>query len=110
MVNEIKVYRERTMLLFRNWDKYIVDLPRAVVDKALSSGWNIKIWPQDTVKAAAVNRWYASNVTDELDAYIYETYPSIADELMSKVSQRKKDKLRVNRDIIDNVAKNILNW
>lgn len=81
-----------------------MDIPFEVVEKAMLSDQIIKIADGHTIRTKSVNERYAYNVTDELEAWIDETYPDINVKLIEEMKARIKKKMRVNKEIMANIA------
>lgn len=101
----LKVYKTKTVLVKRNNEKIVVDIPFDVVDWELNKEWNntLKISKGHTIKSSAINEWYVLNITDEIEAWIMDEYPDIQNELMADVKKRRKEGKKVNKEIVVNI-------
>lgn len=64
----------------------------------------MKVLDWHSVKTAAINEWYRLEITDEIEAWIMDEFPSIKDELMKDVNERKKSWQKVSKEIVWNIV------
>ena len=108
MKNDVQIFRERTVLVKWTWEKVVVNAPFKAVNELMQKN-TIKIWVEHFIKTSAINERFAYNLTDSDEFWVQENYPTIADEVLLIISQRRKEKKRVNKGIITIIAKRILN-
>lgn len=103
----LQVYKQKTVLVKRNGEKITVDIPYEVVEKAMTTDV-LKIGEWHSIRTKAVNERYWVNITNELEAWIDDNYKSHYQEIMQIVKQREKEWLRVNKEIVANIAQDIV--
>ena len=103
----IKVYKEKTILEKFNGDKITVDKPFSEIEKIMDDDQmtRIKISSLNRkIRKTSIHDFYSYNVTDELEAWIEDTYPDIKNDLKQEKEKREKEGFRNNKEIIQNIA------
>lgn len=103
-MNQLVVYKERTILVTYQWDKILINIPRSKVEEIMADEDidTIKIAEQDKIKKAGISRRYAYNLTDEMEAWILEEHPNHVEAIKREIKRREKEWLPVRKEIINN--------
>ena len=98
---------KKTVLVKRNSEKIVVNIPFDKVYEAITNKETIKIGKEHVIRTSAINEYYWYNCTDEIEIRVTVNFPEIEQKVMAMIADREKAWLPVNKAIVGNLVEAI---
>ena len=104
-MSEIQKKIEATVLIKWDGTKIIVPIPYQTVDTLIKASESLQIGKEHSIRCKAINERYGYNSSDEIEIYILHHYKNNYNQLMEFVKDRRKAKLSLNKEVVNNYVK-----